>query len=156
MAKNNNDVIMSRDALTFLNLDAPQTATKVSTDSSIENQINKGMQDAIHEYLVKNWSNFYKFISTDAFGVDKHKTNGDVVHTKDDTPRRLEGVWRVVLPTNNGTTVKGNKVGQCFRLGLPQTYLKGLLTEACCYYTVDGITYYYDEKGEVITSKKSK
>ena len=150
------NVINNRKALSFLNTDAQSQVKTVSKKSTIENQINKGMQDAIHEYLVKNWSNFYKFISTDSFGVDKRKANGDVSHTKDDTPRRLEGQWRVVLPTDNGTSVKGEKVGKCFRLGFPQTYLKGLLTEACCYYTVDGITYYYDEKGDIITSKNNK
>ena len=146
------NVINSRDALTFLNLDAPQQTKKVSKESTIENQINKGMQNAIHEYLVKEWSEYYKQIQTDSFGVDRQKTNGELVHTNNDTPTPLNG-WRVVLPTNNGTTVKGKKVGQCFRLGSQQTYLKGVQTEACCYYTENGKTYFYNDKGEVITKK---
>ena len=146
-------ILKSRDALTFLNLNAPQQEKSVSKESTIENQINKGMQNAIHEYLVKEWSEYYKLIQTDSFGVDKNKTNGDVAHTKSDTPTALNG-WRVVLPTNNGTSVKGKKVGRCFRLGTPQTYLQGVKTQACCYYTESGKTYYYNDKGEVITDKK--
>ena len=145
-------VISSRDALSFLNLDAPQTEKKVSKDSTIENQINKGMQNAIHEYLVKNWSQYYKRITTDSFGIDKHKKDGELVHTTNDTPTPLND-WRVVLPTNNGTTVKGKKVGRCFRLGKQSTYLKGVTLEACCYYTENGKTYYYDDKGNIITKK---
>ena len=143
----------SRDGLTFLNLSAPTQTKSVSKESTIENQINKGMQNAIHEYLVKEWSEYYKLIQTDSFGVDKNKTNGDVSHTKNDTPTALND-WRVVLPTNNGTSVKGKKVGRCFRLGKTQTYLQGVQTEACCYYTESGKTYYYDEKGNVISDKK--
>ena len=143
----------SRDGLTFLNLSAPTQTKSVSKESTIENQINKGMQNAIHEYLVKEWSEYYKLIQTDSFGVDKNKTNGDVSHTKNDTPTALND-WRVVLPTNNGTSVKGKKVGRCFRLGKTQTYLQGVQTEACCYYTESGKTYYYDEKGNVISEKK--
>ena len=104
--------INSRDALTFLNLDAPQQAKSVSKESTIENQINKGMQNAIHEYLVKEWSEYYKQIQTDSFGVDRQKTSGELVHTKNDTPTPLND-WRVVLPTNNGTSVKGKKIGRC-------------------------------------------
>ena len=143
----------SRDGLTFLNLSAPTQTKSVSKESTIENQINKGMQNAIHEYLVKEWSEYYKLIQTDSFGVDKNKTNGDVSHTKNDTPTALND-WRVVLPTNNGTSVKGKKVGRCFRLGKTQTYLQGVQTEACCYYTESGKTYYYDDKGNVISDKK--
>ena len=143
----------SRDGLTFLNLSAPTQTKSVSKESTIENQINKGMQNAIHEYLVKEWSEYYKLIQTDSFGVDKNKTNGDVSHTKNDPPTALND-WRVVLPTNNGTSVKGKKVGRCFRLGKTQTYLQGVQTEACCYYTESGKTYYYDEKGNVISDKK--
>ena len=143
----------SRDGLTFLNLSAPTQTKSVSKESTIENQINKGMQNAIHEYLVKEWSEYYKLIQTDSFGVDKNKTSGDVVHTKNDTPTALND-GRVVLPTNNGTSVKGKKVGRCFRLGKTQTYLQGVQTEACCYYTESGKTYYYNDKGEVITDKK--
>ena len=143
----------SIDGLTFLNLSAPTQTKSVSKESTIENQINKGMQNAIHEYLVKEWSEYYKLIQTDSFGVDKNKTNGDVSHTKNDTPTALND-WRVVLPTNNGTSVKGKKVGRCFRLGKTQTYLQGVQTEACCYYTESGKTYYYDEKGNVISDKK--
>ena len=146
-------ILKSRDALTFLNLNAPQQEKSVSKESTIENQINKGMQNVIHEYLVKEWSEYYKLIQTDSFGVDKNKTSGDVVHTKNDTPTALND-WRVVLPTNNGTSVKGKKVGRCFRLGKTQTYLQGVQTEACCYYTESGKTYYYDDKGNVISDKK--
>ena len=146
-------ILKSRDALTFLNLNAPQQEKSVSKESTIENQINKGMQNVIHEYLVKSWGEYYLNITTDAFGVDKNKTNGDVAHTKGDTPTALNG-WRVVLPTNNGTSVKGKKVGRCFRLGTPQTYLQGVKTQACCYYTESGKTYYYNDKGEVITDNK--
>ena len=145
--------INSRNALTFLNLDAKQQVKSVSKESTIENQINKGMQNVIHEYLVKTWGEYYKQIQTDSFGVDKAKTNGDIVHTNNDTPTPLND-WVVVLPTNNGTTVKGKKVGRCFRLGTPQTYLQGVKTKACCYYTESGKTYYYNDKGEVITDKK--
>ena len=145
--------INSRDALTFLNLDAPQQTKSVSKESTIENQINKGMQNAIHEYLVKEWSEYYKQIQTDSFGVDRQKTSGELVHTKNDTPTPLND-WRVVLPTNNGTSVKGKKIGRCFRLGKTQTYLQGVQTEACCYYTESGKTYYYNEKGEIITDSK--
>jgi|TARA_R110000765_G_scaffold400021_1_gene494886 hypothetical protein len=145
--------LKSRDGLTFLNLDAKQQVKSVSKESTIENQINKGMQNVIHEYLVKTWGEYYMDINTDAFGVDKKKTNGDTVHTNNDTPLSFEG-WAVVLPTNNGTTVKGQKVGRCFRLGTQQTYLQGVKTRACCYYTVNGKTYYYNDKGEVITDKK--
>ena len=145
--------VNSRNALTFLNLDAKQQVKSVNKESTIENQINKGMQNVIHEYLIKEWSEYYLNITTDSFGVDKNKTSGDVTHTKNDTPTALND-WRVVLPTNNGTTVKGKKVGMCFRLGTPQTYLQGVKTQACCYYTVSGKTYYYNDKGEVITDKK--
>ena len=146
-------ILKSRDALTFLNLDAQQQVKSVSKESTIENQINKGMQNVIHEYLVKSWGEYYKQIQTDSFGVDKNKTNGDIVHTNNDTPTPLND-WVVVLPTNNGTTVKGKKVGRCFRLGKTQTYLQGVQTEACCYYTESGKTYYYDDKGNVISDKK--
>ena len=146
-------ILKSRDALTFLNLDAKQQVRAINKENTIEDQINKGMQNAIHEYLVKNWSEYYKQIQTDSFGIDKHKTNGDIVHTTKDTPLPLND-WIVVLPTNNGTTVKGKKVGRCFRLGTPQTYLQGVKTKACCYYTESGKTYYYNDKGEVITDKK--
>ena len=145
--------INSRNGLTFLNLDAKQQVKSVSKESTIENQINKGMQKVIQEYLAKNWGEYYKHIQTDSFGVDKNKTNGDIVHTNNDTPTTLD-VWRIVLPTNNGTTVKGKKVGRCFRLGTPQTYLQGVKTQACCYYTESGKTYYYNDKGEIITDKK--
>ena len=145
--------VNSRNALTFLNLDAKQQVKSVSKESTIENQINKGMQGVIHEYLIKTWGEYYLNITTDSFGVDKAKTNGDIVHTNNDTPTSLDD-WRIVLPTNNGTTVKGKKVGRCFRLGEKQTYLKGVQTQACCYYTVNGKTYYYNDKGEVITDKK--
>ena len=145
--------INSRDALTFLNLDEQQQVRAINKENTIEDQINKGMQNAIHEYLVKEWSEYYKLIQTDSFGVDKNKTNGDVSHTKNDTPTALND-WRVVVPTNNGTSVKGKKVGRCFRLGKTQTYLQGVQTEACCYYTESGKTYYYDDKGQVITDKK--
>ena len=145
--------LKNRNGLTFLNLDAKQQVKSVSKESTIENQINKGMQNVIHEYLVKTWGEYYMDINTDAFGVDKKKTNGDTVHTNNDTPLSFEG-WAVVLPTNNGTTVKGQKVGRCFRLGTQQTYLQGVKTRACCYYTVNGKTYYYNDKGEVITDKK--
>ena len=147
------NVINNRNALTFLNLDATQQEKKVSRESTIENQINKGMQNAIHEYLVNNWKEYFLCVSTDAFGVDKHKTNGDLVHTKDDTASALNGEYRIVIPTDNGTTVKGKKVGKCFRLGHQQTYLQVVQTEACFYYTFDGVTYYYDDKGEAITKK---
>ena len=110
------------------------------------------MQNAIHEYLVKEWGTYYKQIQTDSFGVDRQKVSGELVHTNNDTPTPLND-WRVVLPTDNGTTVKGKKVGQCFRLGHQQTYLKGVQTEACCYYTENGKTYFYNDKGEVITKK---
>ena len=145
--------IKSRDGLSFLNTEAQPQVKSVSKESTIENQINKGMQNVIHEYLIKNWGEYYLNITTDAFGVDKTKTNGDVVHTKNDIPLPLND-WRVVLPTDNGTTVKGKKVGRCFRLGEKQTYLKGVQTQACCYYTVNGKTYYYNDKGEVITDKQ--
>ena len=146
------NVINNRNALTFLNLDVTQQTKKVSKESTIENQINKGMQNVIHEYLVKNWSEYYKQIQTDSFGIDKHKTNGDIVHTTKDTPLPLND-WIVVLEEDNGTTVKGKKVGRCFRLGTQQTYLKGVQTEACCYYTESGKTYFYNDKGEVINKK---
>ena len=45
--------LKSRDALTFLNTDEPIQSKSVSKESTIENQINKGMQIVIHEYLVK-------------------------------------------------------------------------------------------------------
>ena len=146
-----NNVINNRDGLSFLNTEARPQTKNVSKSSSLENQINKGMQNACHEYLVKEWSEYYKMISTDFFKVDRQKVNGDVIETKDDTPIPLNGEYRIVIPTDNGTTVKGKKVGLCFRLGHQQTYLQGVQTEACCYYTVDGKTYFYNEKGEVIT-----
>ena len=62
--------VNSRDALTFLNLDAKQEIKSVGKESTIENQINKGMQNVIHEYLVKTWGEYYKQIQTDSFGVD--------------------------------------------------------------------------------------
>ena len=111
------------------------------------------MQNACHEYLIKEWGEYYKMISTDYFKTDRKKVNGETIETKDDLPIALSGEYRIVLPTDNGTTVKGKKVGKCFRLGHQQTYLQGVQTEACCYYTVDGVTYYYDDKGEVITKK---
>lgn len=148
-----NTPITKRDALTFLNLDVKLPIKQASNKSTLENQINKGMQNAIHEYLVKEWGEYYLFISTDSFGIDRQKNDGEVIHTKNDTPNPINGEYRIVLPTDNGTTVKGKKVGMCFRLGLPQTYLKGVSTEACCYYTVEGVTHFYDEKGEVITEK---
>ena len=145
--------INSRNALTFLNLDAKQKVRAINKENTIEDQINKGMQNAIHEYLIKNWGEYYLNITTDSFGIDTNNAKGEVKHTKNDTPSPLND-WRVVLPTNNGTTVKGKKVGRCFRLGKQSTYLKGVNTEACCYYTVSGKTYYYDDKGNVITDKK--
>ena len=147
-----NDVINTRNALTFLNLDSKPQAKSVSKESTIENQINKGMQEAIHEYLVNNWKEYFLCISTDSFGVDRHKTNGDLVHTKDNTASSLNGEYRIVLPTDNGTTVQGKKVGKCFRIGTPQTYLQGVQTRACCYYTVDGETFYYKD-GKLVSKK---
>lgn len=146
-------VINNLKALSFLNTEAPPQTKKVSKASTIENQINKGMQNACHEYLLKEWGQYYKMISTDYFKVDRKKVNGETIETKDDTPIALNGEYRVILPTDNGTTVKGEKVGKCFRLGHQQTYLQGVQTEACCYYTVDGITYFYDEKGNIINGK---
>ena len=143
--------INSRSALTFLNLDEQQQVKAINKENSIEDQINKGMQNAIHEYLVKEWGEYYLMISTDFFKTDRQKVNGDTIETKDDTPIPLNGEYRIVIPTDNGTTVKGKKVGLCFRLGHQQTYLQGVQTEACCYYTVDGKTYFYNEKGEVVT-----
>ena len=147
------NVINNRKALSFLNTDAQSQVKTVSKKSTIENQINKGMQNACHEYLIKEWGEYYKMISTDYFKTDRQKVNGETIETKDDLPLPLSGEYRIVLPTDNGTTVKGKKVGKCFRLGHQQTYLQGVQTEACCYYTVDGVTYYYDDKGEVITKK---
>ena len=147
------NVINNRKALSFLNTDSQSQVKAVSKKSTIENQINKGMQSACHEYLIKEWGEYYKMISTDYFKTDRKKVNGETIQTKDDLPIALSGEYRIVLPTDNGTTVKGKKVGKCFRLGHQQTYLQGVQTEACCYYTVDGVTYYYDDKGEVITKK---
>ena len=143
-------IINNRDALSFLNLNAPQKEVSVSKDSTIENQINKGMKKVIHEYLVKEWGEYYKHIQTDKFGVDTKKTNGDVKETTNDVPTRVDEYY-IVLPTNNGTSVKGKKVGRCFRLGTAQTYLQGIKTTACCYYTESGKTYYYDKNGKVVT-----
>ena len=147
------NVINSRNALSFLNTEARPQVKNVSKSSTIENQINKGMQNAIHEYLLKEWGEYYQMISTDFFKTDRQKVNGDTIYAKDDLPIALNGEYRIVLPTDNGTTVKGKKVGKCFRLGHQQTYLQGVQTEACCYYTVNGKTYFYNEKGEIITKK---
>jgi hypothetical protein len=108
------------------------------------------MKKVIHEYLVKEWGEYFIHIQTDKFGIDTKKTNGDVKETKNDKPTRVDDYF-IVLPTNNGTTVKGQKVGRCFRLGKAQTYLDGIKTTACCYYTSSGKTYYYDKDGKVIT-----
>ena len=147
------DVIKGRDGLSFLNLkEAPKTIKGASKDSSLENQINKGMQEVIHKYLSEKWSDYYFEIETDSFGVDKVKTNGEVVETTNDTPTPIKE-YRVVLPTNNGTQVKGTKIGRCFRLGKTQTYLQGVKTSACMYYKKSGVTYYYDKDGKLKSEK---
>ena len=147
-----NNVIKGRDGLSFLNLKESPKAKVASKDSTLENQINKGMQNAIHEYLSKTWGDYYFEIESDIFKVDKVKNDGEVVETKSDTPTRIKE-YRIVLPTNNGTQVKGQKIGRCFRLGKAQTYLQGVKTEACLYYTKSGKTYYYDDKGNIKSEK---
>ena len=149
-----NNIVNNRKALDFLDLDAKPQAKAISKTSSIEHQINQGMQEACHEYLLKNWKKYYHMISTDAtFGIDTHKSDGTLKHTKDNTATPITSEYRVVIETDNGTTVKGKKVGKCFRLGFQQTYLKGVNTRACCYYTVDGKTTFFDDKGDKVTTK---
>ena len=65
------NVIKGRDGLSFLNLkETPQTKV-ASKDSTLENQINKGMQNAIHQYLSEKWGDYYFEIESDIFKVDK-------------------------------------------------------------------------------------
>ena len=54
-----NNIVNNRKALDFLDLDATPQAKVVSKTSSIEHQINQGMQEACHEYLLKNWKKYF-------------------------------------------------------------------------------------------------
>ena len=74
--------INNRGALTFLNLDEQQQVRTINKENTIEDQINKGMQNAIHEYLIKEWGEYYLNITTDSFGIDTNTAKGELKHTK--------------------------------------------------------------------------
>ena len=125
-------------------LDTKKAKTTSANDSEkkvVQDAINKNM----HKFLITNYPQFYKEIETQIFVTKKDfETNKDV--------HKIETIKGHYLIFPDDVKV-GNENKKGYKFMKPTLYCKGGKTEQGCYYKINGVTTFRDDKGTEKTSK---
>ena len=119
-----------------LNIQKSTKTTSSGRVSTLENQINKRLQEVAHEMLKREFSNNYKKIENSTL-LKVNKDN----QVSETTPTFDFNGWCVLIPQDRTTIKNGthtHSIDCGFKVGILQSYLKGAKSTICEFVKIDG------------------